>query len=534
MTLKRPNKFVLTAILTGWSFDFLFWKKMPGISFPIFVFIVLAVGFYLARGQELKPAKNTLWLLLPISFFSIMTIVRMEPMTRFLNFAATLFLMSVLAHSFLGGKWWLYTFKDYFIGVFNLGIDALFRQLGVLTDKSNRTQEPKGKLPTSRRILAVVRGLLLALPIVLILTSLLANADPIFEKNVSKFLKIFEIENLQEYIFRGIYIFILAHLLMGIYLHAFYKNHDENITAEEKSGKSRFLGFTEASIVLSSVNLLFLAFVIIQFQYFFGGQSNVAVGSYTFSEYAVRGFSELVAVAFISLLMFLVFSTITIRKTLNENKIFSGLGVLLVSLVTVILVSSFKRLQLYESAYGFTRLRTYTHVFTICLGLLLLGVVILELTKRQRHFTFAFLIAGLFFVVFLNFLNVDGFIARQNYVRINEGNVLDVGYLASLSTDVVPVLAEIFGTEEQPEAISGALACHALRNENYEDWKQAWQSFHFSLYSAQNKWDQLDSSDRDSFQVQYDGSENLYNAFVIVDGENLDCWSGYGYGYGWD
>ena len=525
MILKRPNNFILTAILTAWSFDFLFWGKLPGISFPIFVFIVLAVGLYLARKEELEPAKSTLWLIPPISFFAIMTIVRMEPMTRFLNFAATLFLMGVLARSFLGGKWWLYSFKDYFVGVFNLGIDALFKQLGVLTDKANRRKEPEGKKPRSRRIFAVVRGLLLALPIVLILASLLANADPIFEKNVSKFLEIFEIENLGEYIFRGIYILILAHLLMGIYLHAFYKNHDEKITAEETSEKTRILGFTEASIVLGSVNLLFLAFVFIQFQYFFGGQSNVAIGGYTYSEYARRGFSELVTVAFISLLLFLLFSTITIRETQNESKVFSGLGILLVSLVTVILVSSFQRLQLYESAYGFTRLRTYTHIFIICLGLLLLAVVILEMTKHQRHFTFAFLIAGLFFIAFLNFLNVDGFITQQNSARIKKGSDLDVGYLASLSTDVVPVLADLFNAGKHTEAVAGSLACHAIINREYEEADQTWQSFHLSLLSAQTEW--LDLNYIDAFQVQYDGKENLSNAYVIVDGEKVNCWSGY-------
>jgi hypothetical protein len=122
MILKRPTMFIWITIAVGWLFDFLFWEKVAGISFPIFILITLAVGFFLARQQGLTPAKNTLWLLLPIAFFAAMTVIRLEPMTRFLNVAATLVLMGVLVRSFLGGQWWLYTFKDYIAGAFNLGV----------------------------------------------------------------------------------------------------------------------------------------------------------------------------------------------------------------------------------------------------------------------------------------------------------------------------------------------------------------------------------------------------------------------------
>jgi hypothetical protein len=44
--------------------------------------------------------------------------------------------------------------------------------------------------------------------------------------------------------------------------------------------------------VLSSVVVLFSAFVIIQFQYFFGGAANISIEGYTYAEYARRGFGE--------------------------------------------------------------------------------------------------------------------------------------------------------------------------------------------------------------------------------------------------
>ena len=101
---------------------------------------------------------------------------------------------------------------------------------------------------------------------------------------------------------------------------------------------------------------------------------------------------------------------------------FSIMGVVLFALVSVILVSSFQRLQLYESAYGFTRLRTYTHVFIFWLGALLLAVSVLEVFKRQRHFALAALIAGMGFVATLDIINVDGFIVRQNVAHMADQN----------------------------------------------------------------------------------------------------------------
>jgi hypothetical protein len=542
MILKRPSTFIWVTIALAWFFDFLFWEKVAGISFPIFILAALAVGFLLARQQGLTPAKNALWLLLPIALFTTMTVIRLQPMTRFLNVAATLVLMGMLAHSFLGGRWWLYTFKDYITGAFSLGVDALVRQISILNKQPKSESNPETK-PKSRLVWSILRGLVLALPIVLILTALLAEADPIFEQNVEKFLELFDIENLGEYIFRGIYILILAYLLMGVFLHAYYKNHDEDITDEEKPWISRFLGFTEAVIVLGSVNLLFLAFVIVQFQYFFGGEANITLTGYTYAEYARRGFGELVTVAIISLILFMGLSSVSRRENEKQGNIFSAFGIALVALVTVILVSSFQRLKLYEIAYGFTQLRTYTYVFIIWLGLLLAAVVILELFKRQRHFAFTALLASIGFIVTLNALNVDAFIVRQNVHRAQAGEDLDIAYLASLSEDAVPPLSDLYeqsqGSDDLSEAIAGAIACHAVAHDEYDyenhSWRNfTWQSFHLSRYLAQKDWQarqQLPNAEDFTALYKDDNYQTYYNSYVIIAGKETSCYYNY---YGWD
>ena len=115
--------------------------------------------------------------------------------------------------------------------------------------------------------------------------------------------------------------------------------------------------------------------------------------------------------------MLLTLSAITKRDTETQRRVFSGLGVALVALLLVMLFSAFKRLGLYEEVYGFSRLRTYTHVFLIWLGLLLIVTIALEILRKEHMFTFAMLIASFGFAVSLPILNVDAFIVNQNIQR---------------------------------------------------------------------------------------------------------------------
>ncbi|MEA3350089.1 MAG: DUF4153 domain-containing protein, partial [Chloroflexota bacterium] len=366
----KSKRLWVTAFFLGIAFDILFWKKTPGISFAIFVALVISSGIIILAEDGIRPARSSLWLLLPICFFAVMTFVRAEPLTTFLNYALTLVFMAFFALSFIGGRWLSYSISDYVAGIVRLGLSAIGRPLTFITE-TRKQREQAGVESGMKKFLPILRGLLIALPIVAIFASLLSSADLVFAQHIEDLIELLRIEKLPEYILRGILILIIAYILVGILLYAARKSQDEKLIGEEKPLLAPFLGFTEASIVLGSVILLFAAFVMVQIRYFFGGQVNINIEGYTYAQYARRGFGELVAVAVFSLLLFLGLSSITRRKQDNQKKVFSGLGITLVSLVLVMLVSAFERLSLYEAVYGFSRLRTYPHVFMIWLGALL-------------------------------------------------------------------------------------------------------------------------------------------------------------------
>jgi hypothetical protein len=485
--IRQPNRIWWTALIAAWFFDFLFWKKSPGISFSLFVGITLGAGLLLARWERISPARKSLWLLIPVMIFALGTFIRREPFTTAVNYLLAFLLMGLLVSTFTGGKWTNYGLSDYIANSFRLMFSALagLIELRSKREKGDQSQE-SDSAPTEpgwKKLIPVLRGLLLAFPIVALFAALLASADPIFSDYLENFVDIFRLENLPEYIFRCFYILLFGYLLTGIYIHALSKSQGEKLIGEEKSWIARFLGFTESVIVLGSVVALFAIFVGIQFRYFFGGQANIKIDGYTYAEYARRGFSELVVVAIFSLLLFLGLSAVTRREESSRKKIFSGLGVGLVVLVVVILVSAFQRLLLYETAYGFTRLRTYSHVFMVWLGLLLAAVVVLELLQKQRSFALAMLVASVGFVLTLNILNVDGLIVRQNVNRTVQGEKLDPHYLNTLSNDATPALWEAYASApleagDQKE-IAAILACQAvlLKEKNVDS---HWQSFHWA------------------------------------------------------
>ena len=361
-----------------------------------------------------------------------------------------------------------------------------------------------------RNVWPIVRGIVIALPVIAIFASLLSSADPIFADRYEKFIEIFNIENLPEYIFRLAYILIFAYVIAGTFLHAAQKSEEK---LEEKSLLPPFLGFAEAGIVLGSVVILFAAFVAIQFQYFFGGHANINLEGYTFSEYARKGFGELVAVAFFSLLLLLGLGAITRRETDSQRRVFSGIGVGLVLLVLVMLVSAFQRLALYEYAYGFSRLRTYTHIFMIWLALLLVTVLILEILRRERSIGFAMVMASIGFVFSLGVLNVDAFIVRQNIQRefhgaagqvFTQGRVdLDAQYFLDLSDDAIPALVDGFQNKTLPipvrEKVGAALACK--RYDREQDSREfPWQSFHLSRFIADRAFAEI-KKDLDAYKI---------------------------------
>ncbi len=300
----------------------------------------------------------------------------------------------------------------------------------------------------------------------------------VFSNRVENLFSFLDIRRLPEYIFRLIFILVLTFIFTGTLLHALTRTESDKAMQTGKAIFPPFLGWIEGSVVLILVNVLFAAFVAIQVRYLFGGQANITETGFTYSEYARRGFNELVMVTILSLMMYLAIATVSKNVTRWQKRLFSGLSLVLFGLVLVILFSAFERLHLYEEAYGFTRLRTYTHLFIYWMAALLVGSAVLEILSTRRRFALLLVIIAVGFGFTLGITNVDRLIVQRNVERVQNGETFDGQYLNVLSSDAVPAMISLYkspATDTKVKDDLGAdLACRNYLSLQSEP--QPWQS----------------------------------------------------------
>lgn len=483
---RKTGYFWLAALLGGWAVDFLFWGKTPGISVLLWVGWILVLGMGLGFLEGIRPSRINLLVVGLAILAGSVPFLRREPFTLFTACVLAFCFLCLLAFSFAKGYWVFYRIRDYVISTLRLIADwfAGALRLKKAPAEDGNVQKPAGKKGVSAFLL-VLLGLLLALPLLGIFGALLSSADPVFGSRLADFLKVFNIDNLPEYLLRLFYILVLSYFIAGSFVHAIYNRHDEK-PDPAKDGFKPFMSWIPAAVILLLVDLMFLAFVVIQFTYFFGAQSNITAEGYTFSEYARRGFFELVGVAVISLLLVFGLGAITRREGRREQVILSVLIVTLIALVLVILFSSWQRLTLYEQAYGFSRLRSYTTLFIPWLAALLIAVGVMDVTERMHRFALTLVIVIAGFVFSLAILNVDGFIASRNIQRAEQGETLDAFYLASLSADAVPVMFDGYYngniSKVDQNKLGASLACMSTKYLPVK--KNPWQSYNIPEATA--------------------------------------------------
>ena len=490
--MSKNYKYFLVALLVlAWVFDFLFWESAIGVNLIIFVQAVLLIGGYLLLKANIPLNRQSVWVLLPIAFFSIATLIRQEPLTLFLSYLFVFLFLAILANTWVGGKWVFYGWGDYPKKIFTL-VGSMALRSGKFIRAAQKASKDNGEDNQKIPIKPILRGVVIALPILFLFGFLLASADLVFAQKIENFFSAFSADQIRESIWRIILSIFVAYLVGGAILHAAYASDDSN--ADANHGEKKILGFIETSIVLGSVGFLFLSFVVVQFQYFFGGETNIGVQGYTYSQYARRGFNELIGVAFFSLVLILSFSSFAQKETVKQKYYFSGLSLFIVAQVLIILASAYQRIVLGIQWHGYSRLRLYPQIFLVWLGLLLIAVIVLEFYEHQKFFVFAILVASTGFATSLVVFNVDAATAKHNMLRVAEGRHFNPMHLASLSTDAVPVLVEEYLNTELPEDVheelGATLFCYINRVREIEDWR----SFNLSRWRANEALDELGNS----------------------------------------
>jgi hypothetical protein len=294
----------------------------------------------------------------------------------------------------------------------------------------------------------VVRGLVLAVPLVMIFAVLFASADPIFRRGMDDLLGFrIDVGDLPGRIVFALGIAWLVGGLLAVAAHGIPAVEAASLgaaTPPTSIGIARSLGATEALVVLVAVDLIVGLFVGLQVAYLFGGLDTLAAAGMTYSTYARRGYFELVAAAALAgaLLVFLEY------QVLARTRAYVGLAIGLVALTLVVLASAVIRLQLYQDAYGWTELRLYVAVSIAAMAATLATLALFLATDRTRWLGHAMAVIGVLALVGLNVVAPAAFVAERNVQRVIDPSLvppdgeatLDADYLAVLPDDAIPAL----------------------------------------------------------------------------------------------
>ncbi len=382
-TVSFALEVTLLALLLGTLVEILFDGHPLGINFPVLTWACAGALLLSAYLEGVRPSRFELLLAAPILFLSAMAAVRKEPLTTFLNVVGVLMLFALWVRTFRAGRLLAFGWLDFAISLILVPLEAIFRPWATFR---NAWQGVFGAERGRGRGWAILRGVLLALPVVAVFLGLLAAADIVFGAAVERLLEWLDIERILGWVGDGLVIAISGFFFLGALVSALLEPEKRELIGEKRPFLRPFLGLLETGIVLGAVDLLFFIFVLFQVRYLFGGEANITAAGYTYSEYARRGFSELVAVAVLSLGMILLLGMFGKREGSGEVRIFRGLSTALVALLGVILASALMRLLLYENAYGFTRQRTYTHVFIFWMAAGLAVFLLAALPGRAAPF----------------------------------------------------------------------------------------------------------------------------------------------------
>jgi hypothetical protein len=337
---------------------------------------------------------------------------------------------------------------------------------------------PRGRW--SRNAAAVGRGLIIAIPLLLLFGGLLAQADAVFARLLTKPFRV-DAEGLAMHIaVTAVATWAVAGFFRGMLL------RNEGESTLEAAGRPIQLGTVEMVTVLGSLNLLFMAFVVVQIGYFFGGSTLVqARAGLTYAEYARRGFFELVAVSALCQPLLLTIHAFLRRESRATERSYRMLAGIQLVLLSVIMASAIQRMRLYQDQYGLTELRFYTMAFMIWLGLLFAWFAATVLTGRRERFAFGALISAMAAVVILHVVNPDAQIVSANLARAARTGRFDAAYNASLSADGAPLLLQAADRlpDAQKETVKERLSERLLSSK--DDWRSwswsrqaAWRTAH--------------------------------------------------------
>lgn len=348
--------------------------------------------------------------------------------------------------------------------VFKAAVISPFYEYGSLFNalfyKSEHSQVKKSD-KQKKNIVPVIFGLVLSVPVCVVVMALLMSSDENFGR---AFERIFEY--LLEYFFDDLFdnlvqitfsIPISMYIFGAVFSRAYKMKHENELRKIPKTSV-RILPSSMCNAFLSPLIFIYVTFVFTQISYLFTNLGT-ANEEFDFSSYARNGFFELCFVAIINLS---VISAIMFFVKLKDKRLPKSVKIFIISfsiLTLCLIITAIVKMQMYINMYGMTPLRVYTSVFMIYLFVMFIIMIAKQFVFKISFTKIAYILA-VCVIAAMSLLPVDGFIAKYNIEKYNQGEIGWIGYdaMTDLDASAVSVFAECDPKFVSEKSYSGVTA----------------------------------------------------------------------------
>ena len=428
-------KILIGALFLSLWQSLLFWKQDLGISILLFTIPIIWITTKLLKGN----IKNKKALLISIPIIVLSS-------TYFIFDNLTFYLINIVLIPILYLIMVIWAISDFQIkSIIYKIILMIFEPLNYIGDviravlKEFNPKEKDEQIGEKKEKNNIFKAVCFTGIIALIVIGLLCSADNEFAKIFSTIFKDINIFNVSELTGRIIIIIIAFFYFAGFFMNMLDK--ENGLKEFEKDEKAEKKESYTIRMMITVLNLVYLVFCFTQIKVLFTEQN------IKYSEFARKGFFQLMIVSLINIVMILKANNKNLRENEKQDKYKKTMCIVMVIFTLVIIISAFARMTLYQQNYGYTRLRVLVDL-TLITEIILLIPTIIYILKNKIDLIKTYFVIIITMYCLVNFINIDKIIMKNNFNRYKETGYIDLNYIMEMNnSDLIEQSLELKDTE---------------------------------------------------------------------------------------
>lgn len=318
-----------------------------------------------------------------------------------------------------------YAFKDIRVifdvcnRLFTQTLSHLFMPLSAVTRSTDGKNKKGGK---------IILGVCVSIPLVIILTAILKKSDAAFEGLLQK---IISAPN-------DIIWILVVGLIFFPFIFSFAFATRKNLDSEKPAPvERRFLDGTVINTVLCAVSVVYVIYLISQLSYFMGAFGGILPESFSYAEYARRGFFELCVIAGINLVIIFISGALTKQPEGKRSSLNKIISLFICAFTLLIIATAEAKIVMYIGKYGMTQMRILPACFLVFLAACFVCAVIRIFNENFAYMKVLIVLAGVMLIA-MSAADIDKTIARYNIEHYLNNSLTDLSGIENLGASATP------------------------------------------------------------------------------------------------